>query len=142
MINRNSGVFYELKALFLHLACNKGNPDLQLVNIDGTFSSSDGGANANQIVLAGAATLYCIYLKKFGTVLTVFKASDSATTAVTATPTDIDLNVTTAAEEILLTYPTGHALTAGLTITENTTAAGSTLTLKANRLDGFAIFSA
>ncbi len=143
MINRNSGVFYELKALFLHLAANKGNPDLQLVNVDGTSLASDGGNNANQVIANVACTLYAIYLKKFGTVQDWFKLNDSATVTVgdgTDTMT-IALN-TTDKNEYLWTYPAGYAMANGLTIAENTTANGTTKTLKANRADGFIIIGA
>lgn len=142
MINWNPGVFYGLKALFLHLAANKGNPDLFIKNVDGTYSSSDGGNNANQVLVDAACTLYAIYLRKTGTTAVVFKATNHATTAQTNGTGDISHIITTSGQEILLTYPSGHALSAGLTMTENTTATGSTLTLLANRLDGFVIVGA
>ncbi len=142
MINRNPGIFYALKALFLHLAANKANPDLQLVNIDGTFSASDGGNNATQVIADSANTLFAIYAKKFGSTAVWLKITDNATTAATNGTQDISEKVTTLSEEILFLYPTGHALANGNALTQNTTATGSVLTLKANRLDGFAIFAA
>lgn len=142
MINRNPGIFYALKALFLHLAANKGNPDLFLKNIDGTYSSSDGGNNASQVLVDAACTLYAIYLKKTGATAVSFKASNSATTAGTDGTQALGFIITTASEENLYLFPTGHAFATGLTVTENTTATGSTLTLLANRLDGFVIVGA
>lgn len=142
MINRNAGVFYALKALFLHLAANKGNPDLFLKNIDGTYSSSDGGNNASQVLVDAACTLYAIYLKKSGTVAVSFKASNHASTAATDGTQALGYIITSSAEENLFLFPSGHALSTGLTVTENTTATGSTLTLAANRLDGFVIVGA
>lgn len=140
--SRNAGVYRELFAFFLHMAANKGNPDLQIVNVDGTSMSSDGGA-ASQVIANVAGTLYIIYLKKTGTVATSFKANDNASTAAgDGTDTGPNQVITTAAEEVLFTYPTGHALANGLTIREDTTQTGTTRTLKANRLDGFIIVGA
>lgn len=139
MIIRNAGVFYALKALFLHLAANKGNPDLLFVPIDGTVSASDGGASASQVLADGPCTLYAIYLKKNGSVAVSIKASNNATTAGTDGTQALGYILTTANEEDLFLFPTGKAFSAGFTVTENTTATGSTLTLNANRADGFAI---
>lgn len=146
MFERDPGVFYLLKALFLHLAANRGNPQLQLVNVDGTFLASDGGANANQVVANVACTLYAIYLKKFGATQTWFKLNDSATVTVgngTDTMT-IALNTTdqqgdTSKFQYLWTYPMGYSMANGIAIAENTTATATTQTLKANRADGFII---
>lgn len=142
MINRNAGVFYALKALFLHLASNKGNPDLFIKNIDGTYSASDGGNNASQVLVDAACTLYAIYLKKTGSTAAWFKGSNHASTASTDGTQLIAINMATASQENLFLYPTGYALSTGLTVTENTTATGSTLTLLANRMDGFVIVGA
>lgn len=142
MINRNPGVFYALKALFLHLAANKGNPDLQLVNIDGTYLASDGGNNATQVVADAACTVYAIYLKKSGSTAAWFKATDHASTASTDGTETISLGLTTASGEQLHLYPTGKAFANGVSLAENTTATGSTKTLKANRVDGFIILGA
>lgn len=142
MINRNPGVFYALKALFLHLAANKSNPDLQLVNIDGGATASDSGNTANQVVANAACTLYCVYLKKTGATGTWFKLTDNATTATTNGGADLSQKVTTANEEVLFLYPTGHAMANGITYTEDTTATGSTLNVLANRIDGFVILGA
>ena len=140
--NRNPGVQYMLKALRLHLATNKGNPDLQFVAIDGNTNASDGGNSANQVLADAACTLYAVYLKKTGSTATWFKATNHATTATTNGGADISTQMTTANQEQVFVYPTGFALSAGLTVTENTTATGSTLTLLANRIDGFVIIGA
>ena len=139
---RTPGVFYELKALFLHLAANKGNPNLQLVNIDGTLFASDGGAQADEVIANVAGTLYAIYMIKRGTVATSYKFNDSATVT-TGDGTDTGPNgVLTAAEEVLFTWPQGHALANGLAMSMDTTQTGDTATLKANRIDGFVIIGA
>ncbi len=48
----------------------------------------------------------------------------------------------TVAGDVFEIYPAGRALSTGLTVTENTTRTGSTLTLLANQMSGFAIVGA
>lgn len=141
MINRNPGVFYALKAFFLHLAANKGNPDLQLVNVDGTSMASDGGA-ADQVIANAACTLYAVYLKKVGSTAVWFKVGDSATVAAGDGTDVLTHKLTTLAQEDLLLYPTGMAFANGISIEEDTTSTGTTRTLAANRADGFIILGA
>lgn len=133
--------FYAMKVFFLHMAMNKGNPDLQYVNVDGAFSSSDGGNNASQVLVNGACTLYAVFLRKRGATEAIFKASNHASTAGTDGTQDLSIALT-AAGTVVEIYPDGRALSTGLTVTENTTRTGSTLTLLANRIDGFVIVSA
>lgn len=142
MINRNAGIFYALKALFLHLAANKGNPDLFLKNIDGAVNASDGSNTTSQVLVDAACTLYAVYLKKSGSTVTWFKATDHASTATTNGGADITVRLTVSGAEDLLLFPTGKILANGLTVTENTTATGSTGELLANRIDGFVIVGA
>ncbi len=141
MINRNPGVFYALKALFLNLAANKGNPDLQLVNIDGLLNASDGGA-AENIVCAGACHLYAVYGKKTGTTTTYLKFTNNATTAATDGSQELTIPFTDKGEENLIIFPNPHTFGTGITVSADTTVTGSTDTLKANRVDGFAIIGA
>lgn len=136
---RNGGVFMALKALFLHLAANKGNPDLKLVAVDGGATASDGGNTASQVVSDSACTLYAIYLKKTGATATWFKVTNHATTATTDGTEDLSYKLTTSTEEDLFLFPTGRAFSTGLVYTEDTTATGSTLNVIANRIDGFVI---
>lgn len=138
-ITLSPGIFYGLKALFLHLAANKGNPDLLYLPIDGVVSASDGGNTASNPLADAAVTLYALYLKKNGATAVWFKGSNHASTATTDGTEDISFKLTTASDDMLWIFPQGHALSTGLTVTQNTTATGSTLTLSANRADGFAI---
>lgn len=128
-------------ALKQYLAQNKRNPDLQLLPIDGTVSSSDGSATASNILMAGASTLYAIYLFKKGTVETIFKASNNATTAATDGTQELAI-AATAAGDVLEMFPDGRALATGITVNQNTTRTGSTQTLLANQMSGFAIVGA
>lgn len=133
--------FYAIKALFLHLAANKGNPDLFYKNIDGALNSSDGGNTVSQVLVDAACTLYAVFLRKRGTVETIFKATNHASTATTDGTQDLAFALTAAGTEVVV-YPDGRAFSTGLTVTEDTTRTGSTLTLAANRIDGFVIVSA
>lgn len=133
--------FYAVKALFLHLAANKANPDLFYKNIDGALNSSDGGNTVSQVLVDAACTLYAVFLRKRGSTETVFKASNNATTAATDGTQDLAFALTVAGTELIV-YPDGRALSTGLTVTEDTTRTGSTLTLLANRIDGFVIVGA
>jgi hypothetical protein len=133
--------FYAMKALFLHLAANKGNPDLFYKNIDGAYSSSDGGNTASQVLVDAALTLYAVFLRKRGSTETIVKGSANSTTAGTNGTQDLAFALT-AAGSVLIVYPNGRAIASGLTITENTTRTGSTLTLLADRVDGFVIVGA
>lgn len=134
----------QLKALKTYLATQGKNPDLQIVAVDGTYSSSDGGNNASQVLLDAACRLYVVYLIKRGTTATYFKGTDHATTAGTNGTQALAMNDANAVtgDELLATFKDGYSLANGLTATENTTATGSTLTLKANRFDGFVIIGA
>lgn len=142
MINRNPGVFYALKALFLHLACNKSNPDLQLVNISGYTNASDGTNSNDQVLCAGACTLYGLYIKKSGSTAVFVKLTNHATTGTTDGTQDMGYKITTASEEDLFLFPSGRAFSTGLVVSQDTTATGSTCTLLANAVNGFVIIGA
>lgn len=139
---RNPGVFYAVKTWFLYHATNNGNPDLQFVAIDGNTSSSDGGNSASQVLADAPCKVYALYLKKAGATATFFKATNHASTATTDGTQDLGYKLTTSGEESVWIYPAGHSLSVGLTITENTAATTGTLTLAANKIDGFVIIGA
>lgn len=139
---RSSGVFYLLKTFFLqHVTVNQ-NVDLLYVTIDGQIHASDSGNTVSQILADAPCKVYAFYLKKAGSTATFFKVTNHASTASTDGTQDIGYKMTTSGEENFLVFPAGHAFSTGVTITEDTTATGSTLTLNANRIDGFAIIGA
>jgi hypothetical protein len=141
MTVRTPGVFYALKALFLHIAANRGNPDLSYANISGYTNASDGG-NTDEHQATAANTLYAVYLKKrTGAVANYVKITNHATTPVTNGGADLSYCITTAAEENLFLFPNGHSLSAGLTVTQNTTGTGATCSLLKDTCDGFLIFA-
>ncbi len=141
MATRTPGVFYALKALFLHLAANKGNPDLTYKNIDGYTNASDGTNSDDNVIAAAATTLYAIYLKKgTGSTANYFKLTNHATTGQTnGTSSDLDYTITTASEENLFLFPNGHTMSAGITISQNTASNGATNSLLVDCCSGFVI---
>lgn len=139
--NANPGAQNALRVLREYVATQGGNPQLQFIPVNGTLSSSDGGASASQVLADAACTVYAIYLKKSGSTETIFKASANATTAGTDGTQKYAISKA-AAGDVCEVYPTGDAVASGLTVTENTSRTGSTLTLAANRFDGFVIIGA
>jgi len=139
--NANPGAQNAFRVLREYIATQGGNPQLQFIPINGTFSASDGGANASQVLSDTACTVYGFYLKKVGATETIFKGSANATTAGTDGTQKYAFSKT-AAGDLAVVYPTGEVTASGLTVTENTTRTGSTLTLVANRFDGFVVIGA
>jgi hypothetical protein len=138
--SKNPGVFYGLKALFLHLAANKGNPDLTFKNIDGYANASDGTNSNDQVIAAAATTVYAIYLKKgTGSTANYFKVTNHNTTGATNGTQDLGYKITDAAEENLFLFPAGHSLSTGMTISQDTAATGSTCSLLIDTCSGFVI---
>lgn len=129
------------QGLRMYLSQAKKNFDLQFVPIDGVYSSSDGGNNSSQILIAGALTLYGVYLYKKGSTETIFKGTNHASTATTDGTQDIAIACTTTGD-VFEIYPQGRALATGLTVTENTARTTSTLTLAANQMSGFVVIGA
>lgn len=141
MTKRNPGVFFALKALFLHLAV-KGVTDLSYTNIDPYTAASDGTNAVQQVIAAAANTLYAIYLKKgTGSTVSYVKVTNHAATGQTNGTGDLDYAITTALEENLLLWPNGHSLSAGLVISQNTAATGSTNSLLIDCCSGFVIYA-
>jgi len=130
--------YYAMKALFIHLQMFAGNPALQLVGIDGFINSSNGGNTADQVLANAPCTLYAVFLKKNGSTETVLKGANSASTCATDGTQDLAFALTSSGTELIV-YPDGRAYSAGLTVTENTDRVNNTLTLSANRIDGFVI---
>lgn len=132
---RSPGIFYALKALFLHLAANKNNPDLFFDVLPG--SSDEGLVN-------GACTLYALYLKK-GAVATAayYKISNHAT--VVQADSQVIIESHTAGEEVLAIWPNGKTFTTGIAAGSYTAYNGSdttTASTATHELSGFAIVGA
>jgi hypothetical protein len=140
--NGEPTAFYALKSLFLYLAANKGNPDLQFVAFSGTEVSSDGG-NADKVIADAANKIYAFYARKRATATaTWLKATDHATTASASDPTFMH-EFNEASQSTFQLYGNGYAQSAGWTIRQDTDdITGATRTLAANSVDGFYIVGA
>lgn len=139
--NANPAAQNAFRILREYIATQGGNPQLQFVPVNGTTNSSDGTNTVSQILADAACTLYGVYLKKSGATETIFKGSASATTAATDGTQKYAISKA-AAGDVALVYPTGDAVASGLTVTMDTSRTGSTLTLLANKFDGFVIIGA
>lgn len=124
---RSSEVFYILKAIFLHLAANKGNPDLQLKVL------TDG---ANSTLVNGACTLWAIFAKK-GTNATAayLKISNHASTV--QADSDVILKSAVAGESFVVAYPDGHAFSTGIAAGSYTAYNGSDSTTPSTATHNF-----
>jgi hypothetical protein len=128
-----------LRELKKYLATYKGNPKLQLVVARRHVNELGRRQQRVSQVLANAAcTLYAVVGTKIGSVEAILKGSNHATHRGDGRHPGFAI-AATAAGDVVEVYPDGRALSAGLTVTENTTRTGATLTLKANRIDGFVI---
>jgi hypothetical protein len=135
------GHFYGVKAFFLHMAANKGNPDLQFI----PFGSA-GTNNAVVEGVSGAATLYALFAFKTSTTTASYvKVSDDATSIVADSPVILKLG---ASESVLSVYPDGKAFATGVIVssttsyngTNNSTTDGNgNAAVNADRAKGFVI---
>lgn len=125
---QSPAAFYAFKALFIHLAMNKGNPDLQYVPLGNTFSS---GTLAAETGVLGAATLYGLYARKANTsTATYVRVSDNSTSIVADSP--FTFGLTGAKESVFSIWPDGHAFTNGIVVNSVTSSAGTSNSGTAN----------
>lgn len=140
MTNRNPGIFYALKALFLHLAANKGNPDLAIINIDGATADDASG----QILVNAACTLYAVYGKKTATdtdsYLVLF--DDAADDTGAATDARIVLPFLISGDEHIFIASNGIPMAAGLVAKTYTDFDGVTDSTAGDSPNGFVIVGA
>lgn len=135
---RSPGASLALKALFMQLAQNRGNPGLQFTSISGLES-------ADVVAADVACRLYCIYGKKptASTVSSWLKASDHATTAATAPDWAAKFVGTGGgAQEHAFTFADGLQMATGVAIGAHTANNGNSKSLVADAPTGFAIVGA
>lgn len=138
--------FYAIKALFLHLAMNKGNPDLQFIPYTAEQITTQASFGFNPDV--DASTLYCW----FGKARRTSGTTDAFETLLDATVgADSDVETTIIAinriravgQQFLEVWPNGYAIATDLTIQSTTSMAGPAAeSTAANATDGFLIISA
>lgn len=138
--------YYAVKSLFLHLAANKGNPDLQFV----PYAAEDAVTSTDGITLCTATcTLYAWFGKARRT---------SGTTAAyewlyqgnagggNSDPTGDEISVqliNLTGQQFLNVHPNGFIVSsAGLSVVSTTAIDGTTESTAANSHDGFVIIGA
>ena len=132
--------FYAVKAFFLHMAINKGNPDLQFL----PYTAEQAIVNNGTDLVGAACTLYAWYGKARRTSATtaafqsIHDAADNTATTTTVDTVLIDLT----GAQFFIVHPNGKALATGLTISSATAVGGATETTAALATDGFIIVGA
>lgn len=133
--------FYSIKALFLHLAMNKGNPDLQYIPYGTADITTNGGY---QPLGAGACTLYAWYgLAQRTTSVTasfqaIHDASDNSATTTTIATQLINLKN----QSFMFVWPDGMPIATEVTISAATAVGGATESTASDATAGFLIVSA
>lgn len=129
--------FYAIKALFLHLACNKNNPDLQFVPYNYTQATTNGGTS----LVGGACTLYAWYGKaqrSTGTTASFQALHDAAdNSASTTTVWTAKINAT--GQSFLFVEPNGRAIATDVVISAATAVGGATESTNTDATNGFVI---
>lgn len=137
--------FYAIKALFLHLAANKNNPDLQFVAYSAEGATTAGGGTS---LVGGACTLYAWFAKgrrTSGTTAAYETLWDGTAGGGDSDPTGDaiiiqKLNLT--GQQHLIVHPNGFIVATDVSIGSFTTIGGTTESTAANSSDGFVIVGA
>jgi hypothetical protein len=135
-ITRSPGIFYILKAFFLHMAANKGNPDLQFL----TYVAEDALGASGSVLLSGACRVYVLYGKKTATAEDAYmELFDDATNDGTIGDQRVGLPFLEASEENIFVSPAGVSFATGVVAKLYTTLAGTTDTTSGAGVNGFVI---
>ena len=119
----SAGVFLMVKALFLHLAANKGNPDLQFLTFTEAQCDAAGGTNLG----TGACNLYGVYIKKVSAATdNTFFIYDDATDDTAAGDAKIGLDLAADEEIAFAFYPNGLVFADGIVVTQYSNGIGAT----------------
>lgn len=132
--------FYAIKALFLHMAANKGNPDLQFV----PYSAEQAVTNLGTSLVGGACTLYAWFGKArrtSGTTASFQAIHDAADNSATTTTVDTAL-IKLTGNQFLFVHPNGVAIATDVVISAATAVGGATESSAADATDGFVIVGA
>lgn len=144
---RNPLVYASLKALFLHLATQKGNPDLQYVPFLSTTIDDAGG----QVLADAACTLWAVYARKgtidgrtAGTATDAYLAifDDATDDAGAGTDGRLVLPLLVASEEAFWISPDGVIMGTGVVAKSYTDFDGTTDSTAGDAPNGFVIISA
>lgn len=133
-------IFHALKALFLHLSMNKGNPDLAWAPFVSTTVDDAGG----QVLIDAACTLYAVYGKKANTATDVYLVifDDATDDAGAGTDGRVVLPFLTASGEGFYINPDGISMPSGVVAKAYTDFDGTTDSTASDCPDGFVIVGA
>ena len=136
---RNPLVKAAIDAFFRNHATNKGNADLELVNLDDADVTGTNG-----VVSADAAcVLHFVFLRKRGTATDSYlKLYDDATDDTTAGNERVTLPILEASEDNIVMFPQGVDMATGIVATSHTTSNGTTDSTAGDSGDGFLIIGA
>lgn len=129
--------FYAIKAFFLHMTANKGNPDLQFIPYSTAQGTTDGGVD----LVGAAANLYVWYgaaARTTGTTASFQAIHDAATNGATTT-TVWTAKIAAVGQSFIFVNPNGQPLATGLTISAATAVGGATESAAADATNGFVI---
>lgn len=129
--------FYAIKSLFLHLAGNKNNPDLQFAPYTAEQAVTAGGTS----LIGGACTLYAWYAKGRRTSGTTASWQEIIDAAANSTDASVIASnrFKLTGDQFLQVYPNGIALATDVLIAAVTISSGSVESSAADASDGFVI---
>lgn len=137
--------FYAIKALFLHVAANLGNPDLQFV----PYAAEDAVTSTDGVTLADTAcTLYAWFEKArrtTGTTAAFEWLYNGAAGGGDSDPVGDEIAVqrfNATGQQFLLVHPNGFPIPTALSVVSTTAIDGTTESTAANAGDGFVIIGA
>lgn len=132
--------FYAVKSFFLHMAMNKGNPDLQFV----AYTAEQAVTNNGTSLIGGACTLYMWFGKARRTSGTTssFQAIHDAADNTATTTTINTARIKATGEQFVFIHPNGVAIATDVVISAATAVGGATESSTADATDGFVIVSA
>lgn len=142
MYTLNPFVFYSLKAFFLWWATNKGNADLQILDIDATTATTGDGQDHG---IDEACQLYFVYVKKLATATDAYYKlyDDADNDSEEAGDIRVDVALLEASDIFVGTYPDGLPLAAGVASSFTTAGGdGATQSGAADAGNGFLIIGA
>lgn len=137
---RGTGAFFALKAFFLYAATHLKNPNLALLAFDSGDIDAAGGA-----VLADAAcTVYFVYGKKRATDTDAYLAllDDASDDSGGATDARISVDFQSSEDEVVVWFPDGIDMAAGVVAKAYTDYDGTTDSTAGDAPDGFVIVAA
>lgn len=132
--------FYLVKAVFLHLAANKGNPNLQFI----PYSTADITTNGGYSPDVDACSVYMWYgraARSSGTTASFQSIHDATTNGATTTTIATQL-INAAGQSFFFTWPDGFPLATELTIAAADAVGGATESSAADATDGFVVIGA